>query len=51
MRARSSVEATISHMKRCLRLGRNYLAGKLGDVMNALFAASALNLSKVIQYT
>jgi IS5 family transposase len=51
MQARSSVEATISHMKRCFRLGRNYLAGKLGDVMNALFAASALNLSKVIQYT
>jgi transposase, IS5 family len=51
VRARSSVEATISHMKRCFRLGRNYLAGKVGDVMNAFLSAAALNLSKVMQYT
>ena len=47
VRARSAVEASISYLKRCFRLGRNYLKGKLGDILNALFAAAALNLTKV----
>jgi transposase, IS5 family len=49
IRARSAVEASISFMKRCFRLGRNYLKGKLGDVMNSLFAGSACNLSHVLR--
>lgn len=48
---RSKVEATISLMKRCFRLGRNYLKGTLGDTLNALFAAAACNLSHVIRRT
>jgi IS5 family transposase len=47
VRARSSVEASISYLKRCFRMGKNYLKGKLGDILNALFAASALNLTKI----
>jgi IS5 family transposase len=47
VRARSAVEASISYLKRCFRLGKNYLKGKLGDILNALFAAAALNLTKV----
>lgn len=47
IRARSSVEASISYLKRCFRLGKNYLQGKLGDIINALFAGAALNLTKV----
>ena len=47
IRARSSVEASISYLKRCFRMGRNYLKGKLGDILNALFAGAALNLTKV----
>lgn len=49
VRARSKIEATISLMKRCYRLGRNYLKGKMGDVVNALFAGAACNLSHVIR--
>jgi IS5 family transposase len=51
VRGRSAVEATISQMKRCFRLGRNYLARKIGDQMNALFSAAALNLSKIILHS
>lgn len=47
VRARSAVEATISYLKRSFRLGRNYLKGKIGDILNALFAGAALNLTKV----
>lgn len=43
IRARSKVEATISMLKRCYRLGRNYLKGKLGDILNALFSGAAYN--------
>jgi len=47
IRARSAIEASISHLKRCFRLGRNYLKGKLGDIMNALLAGAACNFSKI----
>jgi hypothetical protein len=30
-------------------MGRNFLAGKIGDHINAFLAASAYNLSKIIQ--
>lgn len=51
VRARSKVEASISFLKRCCRLGKNYLKGKLGDLMNALFAGAASNLSNVLRAT
>ena len=49
IKRRSAIEATISHLKRCFRMGRNFLAGKIGDHINAFLAASAYNLSKIIQ--
>lgn len=48
VRARSAIEARISLLKRCYRLGRNYLAGKVGDCMNALLAGAACNLGLVL---
>lgn len=45
IRARSRIESSISLLKRCFRLGKNYLKGKLGDCMNALFAGAASNLA------
>ena len=50
IRARSKIEATISFMKRCCRLGRNYLRGVLGDKMNPLFAAMANNFAVVLRH-
>lgn len=50
IRARSKIEATISYMKRCCRLGRNYLRGKLGDIMNILFAATANNFAVTLRH-
>lgn len=51
VRARSKIEASISFMKRCCRLGRNYLKGQLGDAMNAMFAGAASNLSTILRST
>ena len=51
VRARSAIEATISLMKRCYRLGRNYLKGVLGDQLNALCAAAAHNLAILLRAT
>ncbi len=51
IRARSAIEASISFMKRCCRLGKNYLKGKVGDVMNAFFAGAASNLANVLRST
>ena len=48
IRGRSKIEAAISFMKRCTRLGRNYLKGKLGDLMNALFAAAS-NMAAILR--
>jgi IS5 family transposase len=45
VRARSKIEATISLLKRCYRLGRNYLKGVLGDKLNALYSAAAHNFA------
>lgn len=50
IRARSAVESSISYLKRCFRLGKNYLKGKVGDILNSLFAGAALNLTKVARY-
>jgi IS5 family transposase len=48
IRQRSAIEATISHLKRCHRLGKNYLKGIIGDHINATMAAAAYNLSKLL---
>jgi transposase, IS5 family len=45
---RASVEAVISHLKLDCRMGRNYLAGTIGDVANLLLSAAAFNLRKLL---
>jgi IS5 family transposase len=45
---RASVEAVISHLKSDHRMGRNYLSGTIGDSINAMLAASAYNLKKLM---
>lgn len=44
LKRRSSIEATISHMKSEGRLDRNWLLGHAGDAINALLAAAGDNL-------
>lgn len=48
VRRRSAIEATISHLKLDCRMLRNFLKGTLGDRMNAIFAAAALNFRKLL---
>jgi IS5 family transposase len=49
VRARSKIEASISLLKRCFRLGKNYLKGILGDLLNALCSGAAHNLAIVLR--
>ena len=39
MRRRSAIEPVIGHAKAEHRMGRNYLAGQIGDAINAVLAA------------
>lgn len=43
---RSAIEPDIGHMKARFRLGRNYLAGLMGDALNVMLAGAAWNLVK-----
>jgi transposase, IS5 family len=43
-RKRSAIEATIGHLKSDFGLGRNFLAGVIGDAVNALLAGAAHNI-------
>ena len=47
-RRRSSVEATISHVKQKNRLSKNYLKGVEGDEINAILAACGHNLRLIL---
>jgi IS5 family transposase len=49
MKRRSAIEPTIGHLKEHKRLNRNRLKGALGDRINALLAAAALNLHKIMR--
>ena len=42
-RSRAAIEPIIGHMKSQYRLGRNYLKGMRGDIINALMAAASIN--------
>jgi IS5 family transposase len=44
---RSVIEADIGHMKNEHRLKRNYLKGKVGDKLNAVFSACGYNLRTI----
>jgi IS5 family transposase len=43
-RRRAAIEPRIGHLKHDYRLGRNFLKGDMGDVVNLLMAAAAWNL-------
>jgi len=49
LRARSAIEPIIGHLKEDHRLGRNYLLGKAGDIVNAVLTGCAFNLKKIMR--
>jgi IS5 family transposase len=50
MKRRSAIEASISHLKRYYRLGRNYLKGKIGDIINPILASIGYNFAKILRH-
>ncbi len=44
---RSAIEPIIGHLKNFCRMGRNYLHGKTGDIINPLISAIGLNLRRI----
>lgn len=48
LKGRSGIEPIIGHLKHEHRLNRNYLLGKLGDKINAIFAGCGFNLRKIL---
>ncbi|MER8483784.1 transposase, partial [Mesorhizobium sp. M1322] len=50
MRRRSAIEPVIGHIKAEHRMGRNYLAGKQGDAVNAILAAAGYNFSLLLRW-
>ena len=47
LRRRAAVEPVIGHLKAEHRMGRNYLAGRAGDAVNALMAAVGYNFRRL----
>ncbi len=45
---RAAIEPVIGHLKTDYRLCRNYLKGILGDLMNVIMAAAAMNFKRVM---
>lgn len=45
---RAAIEPVIGHLKSDYRLGRNYLKGILGDQINVILAAAAMNFKRVM---
>jgi transposase, IS5 family len=50
LRRRSAVEPVIGHMKDDHRLGRNHLAGRHGDAVNAIMAAVGYNFQRILAW-
>lgn len=50
MRRRPAIEPVIGHIKAEHRMGRNYLAGKHGDAVNAILAAAGYNFSLLLRW-
>ena len=44
---RSAIEPIIGHLKNFGRMGRNYLKGVIGDIVNPLISAVGLNLRRI----
>lgn len=49
LRARSGIEPIIGHLKEDHRLNRNFLLGKVGDMVNAVLTGCAFNLRKIMR--
>src|SRR5215213_6869330 len=49
-RRRSAVEPTIGHLKNEHRMGRNHLAGRAGDAINAVLAAVGYNFRLLLRW-
>lgn len=45
---RAAIEPVIGHLKRDYRMGRNFLKGIIGDEINVLMAAAAMNFKRVM---
>jgi len=50
MKRRAAVEPTIGHLKTDHRLDRNLLRGTLGDSINAILSAAAMNFGKLMGF-
>jgi IS5 family transposase len=50
LRRRSAVEPVIGHLKEDHRLGRNHLAGRHGDAINAILAAVGYNFRRILAW-
>lgn len=44
LKCRSAIEAIIGYLKNLYRMGKNYLKGKIGDIINPIISAIGLNL-------
>lgn len=49
LKRRAAIEPTIGHLKDNKRLDNNRLKGSLGDALNILFSAAALNFAKLFK--
>jgi transposase, IS5 family len=49
LKHRAAIEPTIGHLKDNKRLDKNRLKGSLGDALNVLFSAAALNFAKLFK--
>jgi IS5 family transposase len=45
---RAAIEPVIGHLKHDYRMARNYLKGTVGDAMNVMLAASAMNFKRMM---
>lgn len=50
MKRCAAVEPIIGHLRNDYRLERNRLKGRLGDALNALFSAAAMNFKKLLSF-
>ncbi len=47
LKRRASIEAVFSHTKQYHRMGRNFLKGSAGDLINTILSACGYNLKKI----
>lgn len=50
IKRRSAIEPMIGHMKQYGRMGRNFLRGKIGDIINPIISGIGLNLRNIANY-